>query len=149
MSELRNRKAVNVSEDTQNLDAPSNDSVKGDPMLTPSSEKELAYAPKEKKNGKKPTATPRNPTLTIAGTLIGGWVLAVVFAVGHHFFANWMDGKTVPDAPSVKPIIDFRPMGQDSVKTAATAFVRFVVLSLTVAAGGVLTQMVSFFVFNT
>lgn len=144
MSELRSRKAVTTSEDAQNPNTPPNGSIKGDPMLTPASEKELAYAPKEKENGKKPVVTPRNPKLAVIVTLIGGWILAVVFAVGHHVFAKLINGKTVPDTPDEKQILDFQAMGQDSIKTAATAFVRFVVLSLTVAAGGVLTQMVSF-----
>lgn len=117
----------------------SSGSLKGDAMPTPGSEKELVYG------GDTSKATPlaKSAANTIVSTIIGGWVFAVIFAVAQHFFFVSMQDKLIPVYPS-KKWYEFHPNSQDSIKTAATTFTRAVVLSLTVAAGGILTQMVSF-----
>jgi hypothetical protein len=80
--------------------------------------------------------------MIIVATILGGWILAVTLAGAHHGFGLAMDNQTIPDYPKTNNLLEFSPRNQDSIKFTATAFVRGVVLSLTMAAGGILTQMV-------
>lgn len=141
MSELvESHQQRNSSEDAADRNTSEKISLRDNPMRTPTSEKELVYTSTEGQ----PTAMNQSTSTTriVIATIIGGWLLAVAFAFAHHEFGKAMNGRTVPEYPKSKKLLEFHPLSQDSIKSAATAFVRGVVLSLTVAAGGVLTQMV-------
>jgi hypothetical protein len=121
-------------------DATNRNNIKENPIHTPVSEKGLVYDP----TGGQPEAVsrPKSATTMVVATILGGWLLAVAFACAHHGFGLAMDKRMIPNYPKTNRVLDFRLRSQDSIKSAATAFVRGVVLSLTVAAGGILTQMV-------
>jgi hypothetical protein len=85
---------------------------------------------------------PKSTTVIIVVTILGGWILAVALAGAHHGFGLAMDNQTIPDYPKTNKSLGFHPRSQDSINSTATAFVRGVILSLAMAAGGILTQMV-------
>jgi len=85
---------------------------------------------------------PKSTTVIIVVTILGEWILAVALAGAHHGFGSAMDNQTIPDYPKTNKLLRFHPRSQDSIKSGTTAFVRGVVLSLTMTASGILTQMV-------
>ena len=74
-------------------------------------------------------------TVTLV-TILGGWLLATALAVGHHAFLIHMDGKVISNESVARLGLQFW------IKAAATAFVRAVVLALTISATATLTQVV-------
>jgi hypothetical protein len=123
-------------------DATNRNSLKEKSAHTPVSEKELLYAP----TGGQPAAVnqPKPATVILVATILGGWILAVAFACAHYGFAMTMNHKL--SSGSYRGTPSDAVWGFSSTKsgprTITIIFVRGVVLSLTVSAGGILTQMV-------
>jgi hypothetical protein len=82
---------------------------------------------------------PHSVTLIARAAIVGGWLVAVFIALAQHSFLSSLDGKDIHDETFMGLPIQFW------IKTGATAFVRGVILSLTMSAGYVLAQMVRFY----
>lgn len=100
------------------------------------------YSPKPQhiptlKEDNKPLPQPRRFARLKVAAIAGGWFLAATFAVLHHVFLSQLNGSYVKNIPSA----DFG--SQLWIKSGSIALVGAVVLSLGIAAGGVLTQLVS------
>ena len=130
---LSNQRALRASADGH--PSTPNESLKGDPIVTPRTEKELAYAP----TGAKRIGPPQSSRgkWTVTATIIGGWLVAVAFAIGHYRYGVLNDDCSIPSNTM------FSIGGQDSIKTVVNALTRGVVISLTISAGAILAQMVS------
>jgi hypothetical protein len=123
-------------------DATDRNSLKEKSAHTLFSAKELLYAAMGGQQAE--VNQPKPATVIITASILGGWILAVAFACAHYAFAITMNHKLTSVSSRGTPsnaVYDFS-FNPTIPKTITTIFVRGVVLSLTVSAGGILTQMV-------
>lgn len=125
--------AYGVSEDTNRL------TPEKETAGTPASEKGLEYTNTDVERIGVKQSNKERWMLTL--TIVIAWIAALAFAIGHDRYGVATDGKQIKE--STGSALGFGFGGQDSIKSASAALTRGVALSLTIAAGAILTQMVS------